>query len=78
MEQETKSCKPAGCPFGCSTANPDMIQNLELQDVKEGQQIKRYSDSQFMSFYSNNLHLTSQKRVPDDKSPISMFGDRVK
>ena len=66
------------CMFGCSTANPDQQQILEFEDVQEGRPIKRYSDSQYMSFYTNNLKNSTIKSPLDQKSPVSHFGDRVK
>lgn len=39
----------ANCPNNCET------EKFELEDVNPQQQAKRYSDSQYMSFYSNNL-----------------------
>ncbi|CDW81815.1 UNKNOWN [Stylonychia lemnae] len=38
----------AKCPYNCEG-------KFELKDVTPNMQVKRYSDSQFMSFYSNNL-----------------------
>ena len=55
----------AECPYKCNTAavspqpggssnNPERVK-FKLIDVPEDAQIKRYSDSQCMSFFSNNL-----------------------
>ena len=39
----------ATCPYNCSA---DIF---KLSDVNPDEKAKRYSDSQFMSFYSNNI-----------------------
>lgn len=38
----------AKCPYNCED-------KFILKDVTPNMQVKRYSDSQYMSFYSNNL-----------------------
>ena len=38
----------AACPYKCEGM-------FSLHDVTPNMQVKRYSDSQYMSFYSNNI-----------------------
>ena len=44
----------ANCPYNCTSAG-GTTQKFKLADVNPTAQIKRYSDSQCMSFFSNNL-----------------------
>lgn len=46
METSVEQFK-AECPYKCEG-------KFELCDVNPKEQVKRYSDSQYMSFYSNN------------------------
>ena len=46
-EKNVESFK-ARCPYNCEG-------KFELRDVTPNMQVKKYSDSQYMSFYSNNL-----------------------
>ena len=53
---ESKIEKKLGCPFGCSnTPSGEVLKKFELLDLKEGGKIKRYSDSQCMSYLSVNV-----------------------
>lgn len=46
--EKTVDAYVAQCPYNCEG-------KFELADVNPNTQAKRYSDSQYMSFYSNNL-----------------------
>ena len=50
QEQEIKNSNyKASCPYNCTAGDV-----FELSDVNQDDKGKRYSDSQYMSFYSNN------------------------
>jgi lipopolysaccharide assembly outer membrane protein LptD (OstA) len=60
IEREISNEKYIGkCPYSCEG-------KFELKDVTPNMQVKRYSDSQYMSFYSNNLGKgnTTQGQLP--------------
>jgi hypothetical protein len=59
----------ATCPYKCEG-------KFMLKDVTPNMQIKRYSDSQYMSFYSNILGKnTSKSRFnKENLSPLPHFG----
>lgn len=43
--------KKLGCPFGCSSdGQTDEMKTFELSDVDSTKKIKRYTDSQCISF----------------------------
>ena len=56
--EKSNALYSAKCPYSCEG-------KFELRDVTPNMQVKRYSDSQFMSFYSNNLGRgTTQGQFP--------------
>ena len=55
QEREKKDEKfKAECPYKCGTSGGE-DSKFKLADVPSDAQVKRYSDSQCMSFFSNNL-----------------------
>lgn len=73
----------AGCPYKCDG-------KFILKDVSPRDKIKRYSDSQYMSFYSNNLGkgtssngfkqskasaVNKENKSPEMITPYDPFGD---